>query len=94
MGNWDGLADMPCGYVATALVMLMSPAFFSVLPIMLPVRSHAFPCLQACLILYAACEHSRLHSPMPTLSGRLRKMCTLNRLAPCMRAALAGYGGE
>ena len=32
---------MAGGYVATALVMLMSPVFFPVLAIIAPVRSHA-----------------------------------------------------
>ena len=41
MGIWSGLAGVDGGYVATALVMLMSPVFFPVLAIIAPVRSYA-----------------------------------------------------
>jgi hypothetical protein len=38
MGIWGGLVGQDGGYVAAALVMLMSPVFFPVLPIIAPVR--------------------------------------------------------
>ena len=47
MGIWSGLAGVDGGYVATALVMLMSPVFFPVLAIIAPVRSYAGPLLSA-----------------------------------------------
>ena len=43
MGIWSGLGEVAYGYVATALVMLMSPALFPTLAIIVPVRSHASP---------------------------------------------------
>ena len=44
MGIWSGLVGMSGGYVATALVMLMSPVFFPVLAIIAPVRSSVGRC--------------------------------------------------
>ena len=55
MGIWSGLTEMACGYVATALVMLMSPALFPILAIIVPVRCHSSPlCPLISGVLYPA----------------------------------------
>ena len=56
MGIWSGLVGMEGGYVATALVMLMSPVFFPVLVIIAPVA----PSLECYFSLHL------YHGPLPT----------------------------
>lgn len=51
MGIWSGLVGMSGGYVATALVMLMSPVFFPVLAIIAPVRSSVGRCFSGARLM-------------------------------------------
>ena len=70
MGIWGGLVGQDGGYVAAALVMLMSPVFFPVLPIIAPVRMPPPLPEAACAALTARSLMSE-----PSCTGHVRKLC-------------------